>query len=157
MKEIQRVFTMIKPDGVERRLVGSIINRIESTGLTIDAISLIRATPEQARAHYERKRNGSSGLTPEQAVEYLTSGSVVALIVSGDNALSRIRLLVGRFTDPAKCDVGSVRRDFGRDCLEIAEREARAVRNVIHSSSSYESAIEEIKIWFEARVEKGTV
>jgi nucleoside-diphosphate kinase len=141
-------FLMIKPDGVSRRLIGEIMTRLEATDLRLVAANLVYATDLQAGQHYERKSDGSSGLTVSQAVAYLTSGPVFTTIWKGRNAVAKLRSLVGSKTDPYSCSVGTIRRDFAADTLAAAGTERRAVRNVVHSSHDAISAGVEIGIWF---------
>ena len=128
---------LIKPDGVERRVIGEIINRIERKGLTIAALELKHVDDALARAHYaehaEKPFFGS-------LVEFITSGSVVAAIVEGPRAIAAWRQLAGG-TDPVeKATPGTIRGDFG---LETQF-------NLVHGSDSPESAAREIGLWFPA-------
>ena len=126
---------LIKPDGVERRVIGEIINRIERKGLTIAALELKHVDDALARAHYaehaEKPFFGS-------LVEFITSGPVVAAIVEGPRAIAAWRQLAGG-TDPVeKATPGTIRGDFG---LETQF-------NLVHGSDSPESAAREIALWF---------
>ena len=128
---------LIKPDGVERRVIGEIINSIERKGLTIAALELKHVDDALARAHYaehaEKPFFGS-------LVEFITSGSVVAAIVEGPRAIAAWRQLAGG-TDPVeKATPGTIRGDFG---LETQF-------NLVHGSDSPESAAREIGLWFPA-------
>ncbi len=128
---------LIKPDGVERRVIGEIINRIERKGLTIAALELKHVDDALARAHYaehaEKPFFGS-------LVEFITSGPVVAAIVEGPRAIAAWRQLAGG-TDPVeKATPGTIRGDFG---LETQF-------NLVHGSDSPESAAREIGLWFPA-------
>ncbi len=128
---------LIKPDGVERRVIGEIINRIERKGLTIAALELKHVDDALERAHYaehaEKPFFGS-------LVEFITSGPVVAAIVEGPRAIAAWRQLAGG-TDPVeKATPGTIRGDFG---LETQF-------NLVHGSDSPESAAREIGLWFPA-------
>lgn len=126
---------LIKPDGVERRMVGEIIGRIERKGLTLVALELKQVSEELARAHYaEHEGKGFFG----DLLEFITSGPVVAAVVEGPRAIAAWRQLAGG-TDPVeKAAPGSIRGDLG---LETQF-------NLVHGSDSPESAAREIDLWF---------
>jgi nucleoside-diphosphate kinase len=126
---------LIKPDGVERRVVGEIINRIERKGLAIVALELKQVDNDLASAHYaEHKERPFFG----ELLEFITSGPVVAAVVEGPRAVAAWRQLAGG-TDPVEKAVpGTIRGDFG---LETQY-------NLVHGSDSPESAAREIALWF---------
>lgn len=132
----QHTYTMIKPDAVARGLVGKIVTRLEEVGLTIERMELGVVTLEQAAANYVEHQGKPfyDGL-----VEYITSGPVVKLVVSGENAVSVCRKLMGA-TNPADAAPGTIRGDFG----------LTMDANIIHGSDSPESAEREIAIFFGA-------
>jgi nucleoside-diphosphate kinase len=125
---------MLKPDAVAARHIGEIIARIERVGLKIERLELANVTVDQAKANYAEHEGKPfyAGL-----IEYITSGPVVKMIVSGPGAVAVARKLMGE-TDPAKAAPGTIRGDFG---LVMDE-------NVIHGSDSPESAEREIGIFF---------
>jgi nucleoside-diphosphate kinase len=131
----ERTLVLIKPDGVQRRMIGEIIGRIERKGLTIVALELKLVVEELAQAHYAEHREkpffGS-------LVEFITSGPVCAAVLEGPRAIAAFRQLAGG-TDPVeKAAPGSIRGDFG---LETQF-------NLVHGSDSAESAAREISLWF---------
>ncbi|MDR3072970.1 MAG: nucleoside-diphosphate kinase [Clostridiales Family XIII bacterium] len=130
----QRTYLMLKPDAVAARHIGEIIARIERVGLKIERLELANVTVDQAKANYAEHEGKPfyAGL-----IEYITSGPVVKMIVSGPGAVAVARKLMGE-TDPAKAAPGTIRGDFG---LVMDE-------NVIHGSDSPESAEREIGIFF---------
>lgn len=131
----ERTLLLIKPDGVERRLVGEIIGRIERKGLTFAALELRNVDDELARHHYA-EHEGKPFFTP--LLEFITSGPVVAAIVEGPRAVTAVRQLAGA-TDPVEnAAPGTIRGDFG---LETQF-------NLVHGSDSAESAKREIALWF---------
>jgi len=131
----ERTLLLIKPDGVERRLVGEIIGRIERKGLTFAALELRIATDEVARSHYA-EHDGKPFFG--SLLEFITSGPLVAAIVEGPRAVAAVRQLAGA-TDPVeKAAPGTIRADFG---LEVQF-------NLVHGSDSPESAEREIALWF---------
>lgn len=131
----ERTLVLIKPDGVERQVVGEIINRIERKGLNLVALDLRVVSVEVAQAHYdEHKERPFFG----ELVEFITSGPLVAAVVEGPRAIAAWRQLAGG-TDPVeKATPGTIRGDFG---LETQF-------NLVHGSDSPESAAREIALWF---------
>ncbi len=133
----ERTLVLIKPDGVERRLIGEIVSRIERKGLTLVALELRNVSAELAGSHYaEHQGKPFFG----SLLEFITSGPVVAAIVEGPRAIAAFRQLAGG-TDPVeKATPGTIRGDFG---LETQ-------LNLVHGSDSAESATREIALWFPA-------
>ncbi len=167
----ERTFIIIKPDGVQRGLVGDIIHRIERTGLKLVTINLVNADEERLWKHYDKDdewfaRKGAgivenrekSGMSiDKEAVEYgkdiiralvkfMTSGPVVMMVVEGNKSVAVVKKLVGE-TEPATSDVGTIRGDLTIDSYEIATIDDRAVRNLIHCSDAPEEANREIALW----------
>jgi nucleoside-diphosphate kinase len=131
----QRTLLLIKPDGVERRLIGEIIGRIERKGLTVAALEMRVIGDELARQHYA-EHDGKPFFA--SLLEFITSGPLVAAIVEGPRAIAAVRQLAGA-TDPVEqAAPGSIRGDFG---LETQF-------NLVHGSDSPESAEREIGLWF---------
>jgi nucleoside-diphosphate kinase len=131
----ERTLLLIKPDGVERRLVGEIISRIERKGLTVAALEMRIVSDELASRHYA-EHDGKPFFT--SLLEFITSGPLVAAIVEGPRAVAAVRQLAGG-TDPVeKAAPGTIRGDFG---LETQF-------NLVHGSDSPESAEREIALWF---------
>ena len=129
---------LIKPDGVQRQLVGEVISRIERKGLTIVALELKQVSDELARAHYA-EHDGKPFF--DSLLEFITSGPVVAAILEGPRAVTAFRQLAGG-TDPVEKAVpGTIRGDFG---LETQF-------NLVHGSDSPVSAEREIGLWFPGR------
>lgn len=131
----ERTLILIKPDGVERGLVGEILARIERKGLKLAALDLRVADRETAEKHYaEHSDKPFFG----ELVDFITSAPLIAGVVEGPRAIEAWRQLAGG-TDPvAKATPGTIRGDFA---LEVAS-------NVVHGSDSEESAAREISIWF---------
>jgi nucleoside-diphosphate kinase len=131
----ERTLLVIKPDGVERRLVGEIISRIERKGLTVAALEMRIVGEELARRHYA-EHDGKPFFG--SLLEFITSGPLVAAIVEGPRAVAAVRQLAGA-TDPVeKAAPCTIRGDF---CLETQF-------NLVHGSDSTESAEREIALWF---------
>jgi nucleoside-diphosphate kinase len=132
----ERTLLLIKPDGVERRLVGEILGRVERKGLTIAALQLRTVSDELARRHYA-EHDGKAFFG--SLVEFITSSPLVAAIIEGPRAITAVRQLAGG-TDPVdKALPGTIRGDFG---LETQF-------NLVHGSDSPESAEREIGLWFD--------
>lgn len=131
---MEREFIMVKPDGVQRRLVGEVINRFERQGLKIIGLKIIVVNREQAEKHYA-VHEGKPFY--EGLIRYITSGPVVAMVVEGWDAIKHTRKLVGT-TNPAEATPGSIRGDYGMDIR----------RNIVHAADSVESAKIEYSIYF---------
>ncbi|KAG5353346.1 Nucleoside diphosphate kinase B [Termitomyces sp. T112] len=134
MSNLERTYIMIKPDGVQRGLVGKIIQRFEERGFKLVALKLVQATEEHLEKHYAdlKEKPFFPGL-----VKYMASGPVVACVWEGLDAVKTGRVMLGA-TNPLQSPIGSIRGDFA---LAVG-------RNIIHGSDSVESAEKEIKLWF---------
>lgn len=168
----ERTFVILKPDAIQRGLMGEILGRFERVGLKFVAMKLVVAKEEQCWTHYNKSdewytQKGqryvdnitSSGGTPEKPaieygkdivrslVKYMTASPVLAFILEGNKAAMVVTKLVGE-TEPATSDIGTIRGDFTVDSYELANLGRRAVRNLVHCSESPEEAEREIKIWF---------
>lgn len=131
----ERTLVLVKPDGVSRGLVGEVISRIERKGLTLAALELRTVERSIAEQHYA-EHDGKPFFG--DLLEFITSGSVVAIVVEGPRAIAAFRQLAGG-TDPVeKATPGSLRGDFGTEVQY----------NLVHGSDSAESAAREIKLWF---------
>ncbi|GEL16812.1 nucleoside-diphosphate kinase [Pseudonocardia asaccharolytica] len=131
----ERTLVLVKPDGVERKLVGEVVVRIERKGLDLVALEMRTVDRELAAQHYA-EHDGKPFFS--SLLEFITSGPVVAAVVEGPRAIAAFRQLAGG-TDPVeKAAPGSIRGDFG---LETQS-------NLVHGSDSPESAAREIKLWF---------
>lgn len=131
---VEHTFIMVKPDGVARGLVGELISRFERKGLTLERIRRLTISEEMARTHYEEHLE--KPFFPD-LLEFITSGPVVAMEWSGENAISVGRTLMGA-TDPQEATPGTIRGDYG---LMVTE-------NLVHGSDGAESAKRELEIFF---------
>ncbi|MDR1962728.1 MAG: nucleoside-diphosphate kinase [Planctomycetaceae bacterium] len=131
---IQRTLILLKPDAVERQLVGAILSRFEQKGLKLIEMRWFRFTPELARCHYAEHVGKAfyAGLE-----EYITSGPVIAVVLEGLDAVEVVRRLIGP-TNGAEAPPGTIRGDFS-----LSNQ-----RNLVHASDSPASALREIKIFF---------
>jgi nucleoside-diphosphate kinase len=131
---LERTFVILKPDAVQRGLIGELITRLERCGLQLVAMKFMQIPKDLAEQHYAEHLGKSFY---EKLVSYITSGPVVPMVFEGTNAVDFIRKLVGA-TDPQQASPGTIRADFGQ---EIG-------RNLIHASDSKASADREIALFF---------
>jgi nucleoside-diphosphate kinase len=131
----QRTFALIKPDGVQRGLVGEVLSRFERKGLKIVAMKMLTVSGELAKSYYS-EHIGKPFFEP--LIQYITSGPSVAMVLEGDEAVAVVRKMMGK-TSPIEADPGTIRGDFA---LHIS-------RNIIHGSDSLTSAEREISLFFD--------
>ena len=169
----EQTLVIIKPDGVQRSLMGEIMNRIERTGLKFVAIKFLVPQEDNCWKYYnkdeewfmkkgariiEDRTNHGMPIEKDQMqygkdiiqsnVEFFTSGPVLALIIEGNQSVAIVKKLVGG-TEPLTSDVGTIRGDLTVDSYALSSLDNRAVRNLIHCSDSPEEAQREIPLWFE--------
>lgn len=131
---MERTFLMVKPDGVQRNLIGDIVSRFESKGYQLVGAKLMTISEELAGEHYgEHKERPFFG----ELVDFITSGPVFAMVWEGENVISTARLLVGA-TNPTESAPGTIRGDFA----------VTVGKNIIHGSDSVDSAVREIGLFF---------
>ncbi len=131
---LERTFLAIKPDGVQRGLVGEIIRRFEAKGFTLVGLKLMKVSRELAEQHYDvhREKKFFAGL-----VDFITSGPLVAMVWEGEGVVAAARKMIGA-TNPLTSEPGTIRGDYG---VSIG-------RNIIHGSDAIETAQREISLWF---------
>lgn len=134
----QRIFILVKPDGVERGLVGEILGRIEAKGYKLEDLRFMRAKEEVLRVHYAHLAD--KPFFPE-IVRYMTRGPVVAAVFSGANVIEGVRALAGA-ANPTQAVPGSIRGDLAREWGH------GNIENLVHASDSEENAEKEISLWF---------
>ncbi|KUO96879.1 nucleoside-diphosphate kinase [Ferroacidibacillus organovorans] len=131
---MERSFIMVKPDGVQRGLVGDIINRFEKKGFTLVGAKLMQVSKERAEKHYEEhKERPFFG----ELVSFITSSPVFAMVWEGEHVISTARAMMGK-TNPIDAAPGTIRGDYA----------VSVGMNIIHGSDSEESAAREIALWF---------
>jgi len=170
MKE--RSLVLIKPDGVQRALVGQIVDRFEKCGLKIVGLKMLRATKELAGEHYADDENwllsvGEKALAAakkrgdeptetaleignrvrNQLIDYIVMSPVIAICIEGHNAVAKIRKIVGG-TSPQDAEPGTIRGDMAIDSYVLSDNSGRPIQNLIHASGEVDEAEREIKIWF---------
>jgi nucleoside-diphosphate kinase len=169
----ERTFVIIKPDAVQRTLIGEVYQRYEQSGLKTVAFKMLVPTAKIIESHYTidqdwvrkvgqksidgyiQKKIDPPTLDPielgqkvlSRMVKYMTSGPIIVLVLQGANAVSIVRKINGS-TEPLVSDVGTIRGDFVTDSYQRAEIDDRAVRNLVHASGSIEEAEKEIALWF---------
>ena len=174
----EKTLVIIKPDGIQRSLIGEIIKRYERTGLKLIAMKTAMPDEDMATKHYydvggdawveevgrkasaayEKKgekspfkNNRENGLAVLKAnAKYLSSGPVIAMIWQGAGAIELVRKVTGA-TAPLLADVGTIRGDFTLDSYALADADGRSVRNLIHASGTVDEAEQEIGIWFDEK------
>lgn len=134
---MERTLVLIKPDGVERNLIGEIIRRFEQQNLRVVGMKMLWLSEREAGAFYEvhRERPFYHSLC-----RYMGSGPIVAMVLEGEEAVARVRRIMGA-TDPAKAEAGTIRRDFGKS-IEA---------NTVHGSDSRENGEREVRFFFSER------
>lgn len=169
----ERTFVIIKPDGVQRSMIGEIIGRFERTGLKLVGMKMFVPTAEKLWTHYSKDEAWylskgertisnlqAAGRTIEKSaleygqdiigalVKFMSVGPVVAMVWEGNQAINIVKKLVGA-TEPATSDVGTIRGDLTVDSYDLSNLDGRAVRNLIHCSDQPTEAEREISIWFQ--------
>lgn len=134
----EKTLILVKPDGVRRGLVGEVISRIETKGYEIDALRMLQADTALLEKHYA-EHVGKPFYEP--LVEFMMSGSIVAIVASGNRVIEGFRSLAGA-TDPTVAAPGTIRGDLARD------QGTKVMQNLVHGSDSPESAAREIQIFF---------
>lgn len=174
--KFEKTLVIIKPDGVQRTLVGEIMGRYERMGLKLIGLKTMIATPEKVEEHYTLDPNWKR-MVGEKAIEsyqkqgktppstdpievgdkviknlkkYMTSGPVIAMVWQGAHAVEVIRKITGG-TEPRTSDVGTIRGDYVLDSYQMADTDDRSIRNLIHASGTIEEAENEIKLWFDKK------
>ncbi|MBI2035158.1 MAG: nucleoside-diphosphate kinase [Candidatus Liptonbacteria bacterium] len=169
----EKTFVIIKPDGVQRSLIGEIICRFERAGLKLLAMKMVvpdaakveahyltnpdwrRITGEKTIESYRQKGKKPPSEDPLKVTEiilsnlkrYMTAGPVVAMVWQGMHAVDIVRKLVGG-TEPLTSDVGTIRGDYTMDSYEVSDLDGRGVRNLVHASGTVDEAEKEIGLWF---------
>lgn len=163
----QQTLIIIKPDGVERNLIGKIISYYEEAGLKVVKLKMVQADRDLIMRHYEEdveymkaigQKSKDAGNEVEDILEYgrmivqslrgyMTSGAVVPMVLEGEDAIALARKVTG-FTDPTQADKGTIRGDLGNDSIAKANSEGRPTKNLIHASGNLQEAEKEISLWF---------
>lgn len=171
----ERTLVVVKPDGIQRNLVGEIISRFEKVGLKLVGIKMMVPTAKLIEEHYTLdeewmmktglksiKGYTDKGLVPPETdplkvtakvlknlVKYMTSGPVVAMVWEGAHAVEVVRKIVGG-TEPRSSDIGTIRGDYVMDSYVLSDHDGRAVRNILHASGCPKEAKDEVEHWFKS-------
>ncbi len=146
---MERTLILLKPDAVDRGLVGEIIQRFERVGLKIAGLKMIHAERDHAERHYTEdlaQRRGEH--VRNMMIDMLVSGPVVALCLEGVEAVELVRKLVGG-TEPKSAAPGTIRGDYSHVSFKHADEKGIGINNLIHASSSVEEAVQEVSVWFD--------
>lgn len=174
---LEKTFVMVKPDGVQRGIIGEIISRFEKRGLKIIAMKMVKPSIEHIDNHYPKddewlERLGGKGfsvyeqygLDPKDVigthdkkeagkivrqwlVDYMTEAPVVAMVIEGIHAIDMVRKIVGS-TLPVNAEIGTIRGDYSVDSPASANLNKRSVKNLIHASENKKEAEHEMGHWF---------
>jgi nucleoside-diphosphate kinase len=144
---VQRSLVLLKPDAVQRGLMGRIIQRFEDAGLKVVGAKMVWIDKDFGKKHYFdiAERRGQKVL--DVLLDFMTAGPVMALCLEGINAVENVRKIVGS-TEPKSALPGTIRGDFAHHTYESADGKDSAIRNLIHASGNYEEALYEVKLWF---------
>ncbi len=173
MTKLEQTLVLVKPDGVQRGLVGEILSRFERIGLKITAIKMVLPAHDDADRHYElteewmmgvfskakkkyedlgqefpfKDHKAYGGSIKDGLVEFLKSGPIIAMVLEGEQAVALVRKLVGA-TEPMSAAPGTIRGDLSLDTYALSNAQNRPIRNLIHASGTAEEAQKEMKVWF---------
>ncbi len=141
---IQKTLVLLKPDAIQRGLIGTLISRFEQAGLKIVGMKMVWVDPEFSKKHY--KAHVGKGFY-KGLEDFITSGPIIAMAVEGIFAIEVVRKIVGP-TEPKKAMPGTIRGDFAHHAYEYADKKGIAIKNLIHASGDEEDAKAEIALWF---------
>jgi|SRR3989344_3689149 len=143
-KMIERTFVAVKPDGVQRQLVGEILQRFERVGLKIVGMKMKLVDKEFSKKHYSAHVNKPfyKGLE-----DFIVSGPVIAFVLEGINAVELVRKIVGP-TEPKSAAPGTIRGDYSHHSYSYTDKKGISIKNIIHASGNLEEAKQEINLWF---------
>jgi nucleoside-diphosphate kinase len=147
---MQRTLVLLKPDALQRGIVGEIISRFEKAGMKIVGMKMIKPSKEFAEKHYYdiEERHGKEIL--DRLTDYLGMGPVIAFVLEGTKIIERVRKLVGK-TEPHSAEPGTIRGDYSHLTYEKADdpnTEVKTLYNLIHASANEHDAKHEISLWF---------
>ena len=141
---IERTFVFVKPDGVERGVVGKILTRFEDAGLKLVAMKQIWIDKDFSKKHYAEHKDKPFYLPLE---EYVVSGPIIAMVLEGVQSVELVRKMVGP-TEPSSAPPGTIRGDFAHTTFSYSDTKGIAIKNLIHASATSEESKQEIVLWF---------
>jgi len=145
---LEKTLVLIKPDGVQRALIGRILTRFEDAGLKIIGMKMVWVDEEFARKHYTEdleKRRGKH--VRDYMADFIKSGPIVAFVLEGVDAIDNVRKMVGA-TEPKSAVPGTIRGDFSHVSFAHCDEKKQGVKNLIHASSDKKDAEYEVSLWF---------
>lgn len=144
---MQRTLVLVKPEAVQRHLVGKIIQRFEDAGLKIVGMKQVWIDEDFGKKHYfdVAERRGEKIL--QQLVKYVSEGPVIAMVLEGSSAVENVRKIVGP-TEPKSAPAGTIRGDFSHGSYHNFDSKEAAVKNIVHASGNPEEAKQEVELWF---------
>jgi nucleoside-diphosphate kinase len=149
METIEQTLVLLKPDALDRGLVGEILQRFERVGLKIVGTKMLQPTQDRASGHYTEDlaiRRGEH--VRKMMIDMLVSGPVIALVLEGIEAVEQVRKMVGG-TEPKSAAPGTIRGDYSHVSFKHVDAHNAKLYNLIHASSSVEEAKQEVAVWFE--------
>jgi nucleoside-diphosphate kinase len=141
---MKRTLVLVKPDGVQRALIGRIIQKFEDAGLKIVGMKMKLIDRDFAKKHYSAHVGKSMYPGLE---DFIVSGPVIAMVLEGIHAVETVRKIVGS-TEPKSALPGTIRGDFAQHSYDFADEKGMAIKNLIHASGNVEEANYEVKLWF---------
>jgi len=141
---IEQTLVLVKPDGVKRALTGEIIRRFEQRGLKIVGMKMVQIDTDFSKKHYAEhiKKDFYKGLE-----KFILSGPVIAIVIEGINSVEVVRKVVGA-TEPKSAEVGTIRGDYAHISYGYADKNNKAIENLIHASGNQKEAKQEVALWF---------
>lgn len=146
MVHIEDTLVLIKPDALERGQSGEVLRRFEAAGLRIRNLRWVSLSAGLVAEHYADLKSKNPRAF-DRNTRYLTGKNALALVLTGVNAIAKVRLLIGP-TEPAAAPPGTIRGDLSSDTIRFADAEDRGLHNLVHAADSPESARREIALWF---------
>lgn len=147
---VERSLVVLKPDSIQRGIVGEIITRFERVGLKIVGMKMVMPSEDHYRAHYEEigqmiTRRGEQAF--RYNLNYMMTGPVIAMVLEGVEAVALVRKIVGP-TEPKSAEMGTIRGDYSHMSFGYSDAKGMGVPNLVHASGNKEEAKREIKLWF---------
>jgi len=170
---MEKTLVLIKPDGMEKRLTGTVLSAFEKHGLKLVAIKMVKAKKRLLSEHYPDsmaltigektkasylKKGKEFSHDPTQfgmgvlkkLRKFISSAPVIAMVLEGDNAVAKVRSIIGG-TEPMTAGEGTIRQTHSDDSYEKADSQNRPVKNIVHASGTIEEAEKEVRIWFKEK------
>ena len=170
---VERTLVLIKPDGMEKRLAGTVIAAFEKHGLKLVAIKMVKARNKLLSQHYPDSMAVTLGEKTKASYlkkgkefphdptqfgmkvlkklrKFVGSAPVIAMVLEGENAIAKVRSIIGG-TEPVTAGEGTIRQTYSDDSYEKADSENRAIKNIVHASGNVEEAMNETRIWFKEK------